>query len=148
MESAHDRHRAAGVLLVAYSLFLVFVLFNPSNDVPSSSISRLSELGTWLHLPGALVRPDRVEFATNVLIVMPVPFIGSLLRPQLGWRDWTAFGFLASGLVELWQGLFLADRSATYSDVVANTGGALAGALAFAVVMRVLASRRARAQQA
>lgn len=146
MESASDRHRAAGVLLAAYSLFLVFVLFNPSADVPSTSITWLSEAGTWLHLPAALVLPVRVEFVTNVLIIMPVPFIGSLLRPQLGWRDWTAFGFLGSGLVELCQGLFLADRSATYSDVVANTGGAFAGAVAFAVVMRVLAGRRARAR--
>jgi VanZ family protein len=40
--------------------------------------------------------------------------------------------------------VLLPDRSATYSDVVANTGGALVGAVAFAVFARVLASREAR----
>ncbi len=144
MGSGTDRHRAAGVLLAAYSLFLAFVLLNPSADVPSSSISRLSGLGSWLHLPDALVRPDRVEFITNVLIVAPVPFLGSLLLPRLGWREWTAYGFVASGLVELCQGLFLPARSATFSDVVANTGGALVGAVAFAVLSRVLTNEPGR----
>ena len=50
------------------------------------------------------------------------------------WRDWTAYGFLFAGSVEVFQGLFLPERSATYVDVVANTLGALIGAVAAHVV--------------
>jgi VanZ family protein len=51
------------------------------------------------------------------------------VRPSYSWRDWTAFGFCLACLVELLQGLLLPGRHASFSDVVANTLGALLGAL-------------------
>jgi hypothetical protein len=133
-----DGHRrAARVALAAYAVFLAFVFLNPSADVPSSSVSWLAEAGARVGLPGPLVVPSRVEFIANVLILMPVSFLGSVLLPRLDWRDWTAYGFVLSGTVELVQAVLLPARSATFADVVANTAGALVGAVAFTLAVRV-----------
>jgi hypothetical protein len=127
----HGHRRAALLILAAYLVFLAFVLLNPSADVPSSSVAWLSQVGTRAGLPAPLVEPSRVEFICNVLILMPLSLLGSVLLPRLDWRDWTAYGFVLSGTVELLQAVLLPDRSATFSDVVANTSGILMGAVAY-----------------
>jgi hypothetical protein len=132
----HGHRRAARVALAAYAAFLAFVLLNPSADVPSSSVSWLAETASRIGLPGPLVVPGRVEFVANVLILIPLSFLGSVLLPRLTWRDWTAYGFVLSGTVELVQALLLPARSATFADVVANTSGALLGAVAFPLAVR------------
>jgi VanZ family protein len=126
-----EHRRAARAALVVYAVFLAFVLLNPSADVPSSSVSWLAETGARLGLPGPLIVPSRIEFVANVLILMPLSFLGSVLLPRMDWRDWTAYGFVLSGAVELVQALLLPARSATFADVVANASGALLGAVAF-----------------
>ena len=127
----HGHRRAALLILATYLVFLAFVLLNPSADVPSSSVAWLSEIGTRAGLPAPLVEPSRVEFICNVLILMPLSLLGSVLLPRLDWRDWTAYGFVLSGTVEMLQAVLLPDRSATFSDVVANTSGILMGAVAY-----------------
>jgi hypothetical protein len=127
----HGHRRAALLILAAYLVFLAFVLLNPSADVPSSSVAWLSQVGTRAGLPAPLVEPSRVEFICNVLILMPLSLLGSVLLPRLDWRDWTAYGFVLSGTVEMLQAVLLPDRSATFSDVVANTSGILMGAVAY-----------------
>jgi VanZ family protein len=59
-----------------------------------------------------------------------------LTWPQVHWANWVAYGFLGSGLVELVQGVILPARSAEFVDVVANTTGALVGALVALAVRR------------
>ena len=127
----HGHRRAALLILAAYLVLLAFVLLNPSADVPSSSVAWLSQVGTRAGLPAPLVDPSRVEFICNVLILMPLSLLGSVLLPRLDWRDWTAYGFVLSGTVEMLQAVLLPDRSATFSDVVANTSGILMGAVAY-----------------
>jgi hypothetical protein len=127
----HGHRRAALLILAAYLVLLAFVLLNPSADVPSSSVAWLSQVGTRAGLPAPLVEPSRIEFICNVLILMPLSLLGSVLLPRLDWRDWTAYGFVLSGTVELLQAVLLPDRSATFSDVVANTSGILMGAVAY-----------------
>jgi VanZ family protein len=127
----HGHRRAALLILAAYLVFLAFVLLNPSADVPSSSVAWLSQVGTRAGLPAPLVEPSRVEFICNVLILMPLSLLGSVLLLRLDWRDWTAYGFVLSGTVEMLQAVLLPDRSATFSDVVANTSGILMGAVAY-----------------
>jgi glycopeptide antibiotics resistance protein len=86
----------------------------------------------------------RAEFIANALILMPVSALGSLVWTRTNWRDWTAWGFLIAGSVELAQGLALAARTASFTDVVANTLGAMGGAL-FVAILRgpaVLLDRR------
>jgi VanZ family protein len=127
----HGHRRAALLILAAYLVLLAFVLLNPSADVPSSSVAWLSQVGTRAGLPAPLVEPSRIEFICNVLILMPLSLLGSVLLPRLDWRDWTAYGFVLSGTVEMLQAVLLPDRSATFSDVVANTSGILMGAVAY-----------------
>jgi glycopeptide antibiotics resistance protein len=77
----------------------------------------------------------------NALIIAPATFLATFVRPQYSWRDWTAFAFCLACLVELAQGLLLPGRYPQFSDVVANTLGALLGALVGAV-LRALLQRR------
>ena len=129
--------RAVVVALVAYAAALAFVLLVPSGAMPSSGASWTADLADRLGAPAWMVEPSRWEFVANALMVTPVPALGSLLWPRLTWRDWTAYAFVAAGAVELAQGLFLPERSATFVDVVANTLGGLLGAVAVLVVRRL-----------
>jgi glycopeptide antibiotics resistance protein len=81
----------------------------------------------------------------NALILMPVSAMGSVIWPLTTWRDWTAYAFVISGLVELIQGLVLPHRTATFVDVVANTLGGLGGAVAVLALRRLRGRRTAAA---
>jgi VanZ family protein len=74
----------------------------------------------------------------NAAIVAPVSLLGSMAFPQVGWRAWTAYGFVAAVLIETIQGVLLPARSASFSDVVANTAGMLAGAVLFLAIRPML----------
>ena len=65
----------------------------------------------------------------NVAIVVPVGFLGALAFPRLRWQDWAAYAFVGALAIELTQGVLLPDRQMSATDVVANTVGALLGAL-------------------
>ncbi|MBZ5738494.1 VanZ family protein [Nocardioides sp. GBK3QG-3] len=103
--------------------------------------SWLRDLGRDIGFSPATATQVRAEFLSNVLILVPVSLLGSLVWPRTTWRDWTAFGFLLAGAVELTQGLLLPHRMASYSDVVANTLGCLVGSGGVWVTRRL---RRAR----
>jgi hypothetical protein len=124
----------AGPLLLIYLVVLAVVLLSPSNTVQTDAVVGGADLLTRLGAPDSHQLRLGVEFAENVLIIAPVTFFASLLRPRYSWLEWTALGFLVALLVEVIQAVALPDRSATYSDIVANTLGALLGAL----VVRVL----------
>lgn len=125
-------------LLVGYTLFLGWVLLNPSAAVPSTSVgwvyARLRDGG----FPDALLTRGRVEFVLNVGMFAPLTMLTTLIWPKRSWTHWVAWAFVLSCAVELSQGLFLPARSAQFVDVVANTMGALAGAWLMSVAIRVL----------
>jgi glycopeptide antibiotics resistance protein len=123
--------RHARVLLAIYSVLLVVALLLPSSTRQSAMVSWLQDVLTGAGLSGSVVTYARLEVVMNVLIVAPVSLLGSMWRPAYSWRDWTALGFCAALLVEAAQGLLLPDRQASFSDVVANTAGALLGAVVF-----------------
>lgn len=127
------------IALTAYLFVLLFALLTPSAATPSSSVSWVAEVLRSLGAPERVLVPDRVEFLCNVAILVPASALGSLLWRTASWRDWTAYGFVFAGTIEVVQGLLLPQRSATYVDVVANTLGALLGA------MLIAAARRAQA---
>ena len=116
--------------LVGYSLFLVWVLLWPSGAPATSTVGVIADVLTWLGVPESLAAGARVEFAVNAIMVAPIPFLVAALWPGWSWERWTAYGFIASGLVELVQGVFLPARSAQMPDVVANTIGVMVGAAA------------------
>ena len=127
--------RWARPLLLAYAVLLVVILFSPTSDVQSSLVRTVSDvLRTFL--PGHLVRFSRAEVALNAVIIAPLSLLGTLSFPRLRWHAWTAYGFLGSCVVELLQGLLLPGRQASFSDIVANTAGALLGGLLGALAVR------------
>jgi VanZ family protein len=125
------------VVLVVYAAALGFVLLVPYDAVPSSGASWTAELAARLGAPAWAVEPSRWEFLANALILMPLSALGSLVWPRTTWRDWTAYAFVITAGVELAQGLFLPERSATFVDVVANTLGGLGGAVVVLVGRRL-----------
>lgn len=130
------RTRFARVGLLVYLVVLLAVLLNPSAALPTTSVSWLADLATRAGLPAQVTAAERIEFLANALIMVPVSLLGAVAWPGSNWRDWTAFGFVLSGAVEVVQALALAlaGRSATFVDVVANTMGAFLGAVAIASV--------------
>lgn len=120
------------MLLVAYGVFLAVVLMEYNPLVATDVVARF---GAWLEVHGApvtLTQPVRVEFFLNAAMFAPVTFLAALALPRHPWANWVVYGFVLSAGVELCQGLFLPPRSAQFEDVVANTLGALIGALAAA----------------
>ena len=134
----------ARILLAVYSALLAIALFSPSSEHQSSAVAHLGSVLSSMGVPSRLVTYPRLEVVMNAAIVAPVTFLGSLSFPSWSWRDWTAAGFLVAVVVELAQGLLLPDREATFSDIVANTVGALVGALVVALVRPMLRTRTAR----
>jgi hypothetical protein len=133
--------RHAKVLLAAYGVFLALALLSPASTLQSDAVRLLGQLLDHLGAPEALTIQPRLEFIMNAVIIAPVPFLGYLLFPKYSWRDWTALGFVGALTVETLQGLLLPERNASWTDVVANTLGALLGA-GLAEVSRLLARRR------
>jgi glycopeptide antibiotics resistance protein len=136
--------RSARILLVVYSVLLALALFSPSSSQQSGAVLRLGELLTSVGVPADLATYPRLEVLMNAVIVVPVTLLGSLVRPQWSWRDWTAGAFVLAVAVEVVQGVFLPGREATFSDVVANTAGALAGALVVSAVRSMLGAPKTR----
>ena len=118
--------RRARPLLAVYALLLAVALLAPTSTVQSDLVSQLAR-ALQAVLPDHWVTYTRAEVLMNVVIVAPVSFLGTWAFPRLRWQDWAAYGFLGSSLVEVTQGLLLPDRQASFSDIVANTAGALVG---------------------
>lgn len=130
--------------LALYCVFVAIVVLLPSASFASRVVLGLADLAGSLGAPAQLTVGYRVEFGLNALMVAPMSALGSLLWPTSNWRDWTAAAFVGSVAVELFQGLFLPQRSATFIDVCANTLGGLIGALGIAVALRVVKHRSRR----
>lgn len=128
----------ARILLGVYSVLLALALFSPSSQVQSSAVVHLGSVLSSLGVPEKLVTFPRLEVLMNAAIVAPLTFLASLSWPSWSWRDWTAAGFLGAVAVELAQGLLLPDRQAAFSDVVANTAGAMVGAVVGALIVAAL----------
>jgi glycopeptide antibiotics resistance protein len=128
--------RHARLLLAVYAVLLLVALFSPTSDRQSSMVvwlgARLSDLG----FPASVTGFNRLEVLMNAVIIAPLTFLASLVRPSYDWRDWTALGFVAALTVEALQGLLLPGRHAAFSDIVANTLGALVGAILARAVLR------------
>ena len=145
---------SARILLGIYSVLLALALFSPTSHLQYGAVIQLSSLLGSHGIPEKFVTYPRLEVLMNAAIVAPLTFLASLSWPAWSWRDWTAAGFLGAVAVELTQGLLLPDRQAAFSDIVANTAGALAGALLGAFVhalarpiLRTKTARQAEAAQ-
>ena len=133
--------RPAALLLASYLVLLAVALFSPSSEQQSNAVVWLEGLLRILGAPPRLASYDRLEVVMNAVIVAPATFLASMVVPRFGWRDWTCFGFVASMAVEGVQALLLPGRQGSFSDVVANTAGALIGSALFAVLRYLAGSR-------
>lgn len=137
MSVTSPSRRVLVVALCCYSAVLAAALLAPTSGTQSELASWVRDLGTGVGLSPETATQDRAEFLCNALILAPVSALGSWLWPRSTWRDWTAAGFVIAAAVEMVQGLLLADRTASYEDIVANTLGALLGALVAGGVRRI-----------
>jgi VanZ family protein len=126
------------VLLLGWILVLALALLAPSPAGPAWLVDRVADVLARRGAPEALTSSERVEFGLNVAAFVPLSLLGALLWPRSTWRDWTAVGFAVSFLVEVVQAIALDARSATHTDVVANTLGTLLGALVVLPVVILL----------
>ena len=131
----------AVVVLVAGVVGMVAVLMEYDHSVASGVVDAVEAWLQGVGAPAWVIASDRVEFALNVAMFVPVVFLASLVLPRQRWANWVVYGFVASCLVELVQGLYLPPRSAQFSDVVANTLGALIGAVLAGVLWWLLRRR-------
>lgn len=120
--------RVAAAALVAYAVFLGWVVLNPSPAVASSVVHQVAERLVALGLGQTASTAARVEFVLNAAMFAPLTLLASWVWPTRAWTDWLSAAFLASLAVEVVQGLLLASRSAQFVDVVANTAGGALGA--------------------
>jgi glycopeptide antibiotics resistance protein len=124
------------ILVMAYGMVVILATMwpTPLDQGFSASINRLLAV---LHRNGI---PEwfgytKLEFSANVLMFVPLGFLVSMLLPVRVW--WLAL-IICPGLsiaIEFTQSVFLSARFATASDVIANSIGAVIGAL-IAVMIR------------
>ena len=132
---------AAG--LVAYTLALVVVLLGPHPDAGDTAIRWTRDLMNSVGAPDQLKDPLRIEFLLNVAIFAPWAALAALVWPRPTWRDWTAYGFVATSFVETVQALVYPERTAAFSDIAANTLGALLGSVAVTLGRALVRALRA-----
>jgi hypothetical protein len=125
----------AGVPLLLYVVLLAVVLFSPTSHVQAGLVNDLVRVCHAV-LPDSWATFARAEVLMNAVIIAPLSLLGSRVWPRLRWQDWTAYAFIGATFVELVQGILLPGRRASFSDIVANTIGALLGALLAALIYR------------
>jgi uncharacterized membrane protein len=106
----------------------VFVL-GPTGHLPSEVVMQTHEALARLGLPSWLSAPPLWGFVYNVALFVPVAFVCATLWRGVPVWGWTGLGLLGSLAIEGVQALFLEGRSPEIRDLVANTLGALVGAL-------------------
>lgn len=124
----------ATVGLVGYLVALAVVLLNPVPTIGSSVVIDSMRVLHFLGLPWDFTMFRNVEFVANVVLLAPLSAFGLVIWRRSTWRDWTAGAFVLSLVAECLQGLLLPDRTASFSDIVANTLGGFLGAAAVTLV--------------
>lgn len=125
---------------VVYLATVLYLVWEPDASTPGGVVVVLADLLGGLGLPGAV---RVVEVGLNVVLFVPLSLLGAFVLDRWDAHWWLLAGLGGTVLIELVQGMLLPGRSASGSDVVANTAGALVG-LVLAHLLRHLARHRAR----
>jgi hypothetical protein len=99
--------RLVGVAAVVYAGVLGLIVLWPGGEVASGSVSRLHAWAQALGAPTE-VTAERIEFAANVLVFVPLSLLGSLLKPQWTWSSWVVAGYCVTFAIEATQAVFSA----------------------------------------
>ena len=124
------------LLRVAYAGYLEcvgYLVFSPGQDAPGGALQRVRDALAAL---GLAVGSVPLEIASNVVLFVPLSLLGVFVLGRPGVLHWAGAGLLASAFIEGVQGLFLDQRVASATDLVANTAGAVVGAVAAALLLR------------
>ena len=134
--------RGAFVLAAAYLVALALIAFWPT-PVDRGAHRPITTVLAHLHAHGAPAwfNYALVEFTANIALFVPVGLLGVILLGSARWWMAILAGFAASSLIELGQLIFLPSRYATIMDVIANTSGALLGAVLALVPLAAIGSR-------
>jgi len=130
-------------LRTAYCVYLaalLYLVWEPDASTPGGVVVWLADALAGFGVPGAVTV---VEVGLNVVLFVPLSLLGAYVVDRWRVLDWVLAGLALTLLVEGVQLWFLSGRSATLSDLVANTAGALLGILA-ARVVRLTGWRRDR----
>ena len=130
--------RGAAVLLTLYLLVAALVVLWPTDWLSALSVGELRTVKHEIGAP-AWISDGQVGFAANVLLFVPISFLGSRLLPRWRWAAWLVAGLAGATAIETTQMLFLSHRHASVADVVANTLGAVTG---YAIAVVILRRRR------
>ena len=146
MRQTTPRVVLASAGFAVYLIALAFIAFWPS-PVDRPVDGRISEFIAWAHSIGMdAITYARIEWTANVVLFLP---LGVFLTVLLGSRRWwmsVVIGILVSSLIELGQGIFLADRTASGWDVLANSTGTLIGALLTVATTATIIETRSRSR--
>lgn len=121
-------------LLAAYGVGLALVLLwpTPVDRGASEAVQAVVRLAHWLGFEW--VSYSTVEVSANVVLFVPLGWLVAALLPRAFWWVGVLLGVGVSVTAEAAQLLFLPERFSSVVDVVANSAGALLGALLGLVV--------------
>jgi glycopeptide antibiotics resistance protein len=137
------RHRILSLITLAYLAFVAWVTLGPQPLDRSNNGWLLRALAFFSrHDATDWITYDRVEFAANIGMFVPVGVLLLLLFGRRLWWFAIVVGIMLTCSIEFTQ-QFLPTRYPDVRDLVANTGGTIIGVL-FALVLTGLQLVRRR----
>jgi len=91
---------------------------------------------------------DGLDSVAKALIFVPFGLLLVLLAGRRRWVFVVFLGLITSCWIELAQNIWIPSRSADARDVMANTGGALLGAIVAVAILGATSKRRKRSRTA
>jgi glycopeptide antibiotics resistance protein len=134
--------RGLWAALAVVAVTIAIITFWPTPvDAPAKGTIR--DILATLHDAGVppQVNYSFVEIASNVVMFIPLGALIAALLPTNRWWAAALMGGLGSCLIELAQLALLPHRFASVVDIMANTAGALLGALLARAIRRARQSR-------
>ena len=140
--------RGARWFAAVYLVALALITLSPA-PMDDGTTGMINTVLAWLHDHGVpvWVNYELTEFTANIALFLPVGLLGVVLVGVDRWWLTVLAGFLLSSAIELSQLLFLPSRFPTLFDVLANTTGAVLGALLAMLAVDAAASRRRSQRQ-
>ena len=134
--------RVAWWLSAVYLVALTLIALWPT-PVDRGASGTITSVLARLHAHGVpgWVNYQLVEFTANIALFLPVGLLGVVLVGANRWWWAVVAGFAVSTLIELSQLVFLPGRFATPVDVLANTTGAVFGALLATLLLDAVTTR-------
>ena len=134
----------AVLLLVLEIGGIAWLVLNPSPVIPSRAVYKVSAWVLEVGGPSWMASTTGWEYLLNVALFAPLGLLAALVWDAVPLEMWVLLGFALSAALECGQLLVLGERSATVSDLSANTIGTFIGAAVASIVLSSLARRAAR----